>query len=86
LGRKRSGIKNADRYIDVDILFFNDEIIQTKHLHIPHPRLHLRKFVLIPLNEIAPMKIHPQLKKSGLQLLKECKDDLKVSIFNPRKV
>ncbi len=51
-----------DRTIDIDILFYDDEVIDTKELTIPHPLLHLRDFVLIPLRQIAPNYIHPTLK------------------------
>jgi deoxyguanosine kinase len=81
LGRKRTLNRNADRTVDIDILFFNDEIIQTAALQIPHPRLHLRKFVLKPLNAIAPKLKHPTLNKSISQLYKNCKDTLKVKTF-----
>jgi len=62
LGRKRT-IKNGPRIIDLDILLYEDKIINDT-LEIPHPRMHERKFVLIPLKEIAPNVIHPILKKS----------------------
>ena len=76
MGRKRS-VKNAARRIDIDILFFNDEIINQQNLVIPHPEIGNRRFVLSPLNEIAPQMIHPGLKKSMKQLLSETKDQLK---------
>ncbi|WP_010134882.1 2-amino-4-hydroxy-6-hydroxymethyldihydropteridine diphosphokinase [Ochrovirga pacifica] len=63
------------RPLDIDIIFFNDEIIQTKKLEIPHPRMQDRRFVLIPLLEIAPNHYHPTLKTSLSQLLENCKDD-----------
>jgi len=75
LGRERTLAKGYEsRTIDMDILFFNNEIIEEKFLHIPHPRLHLRRFVLQPLHEIAPNLVHPVLKKSVTQLLDECTD------------
>jgi len=77
LGRKRGKNKNSDRTIDIDILFFNSEIIESEDLQVPHPRLHLRKFVLLPLNQIAPKFIHPVFKKTIAQLLDECTDELK---------
>jgi len=77
LGRSRV-IKNGPRTIDIDILFYNDLEVITNDLIIPHPRLHLRKFTLIPLNEIIPGFIHPTLKKTISVLLSECKDDLNV--------
>ena len=77
LGRKRS-IRNAPRSIDIDILLYNDEIIESAGLTIPHPRISERRFVLEPLNEIAPDYIHPVFQKSIQQLLSECKDELAV--------
>jgi 2-amino-4-hydroxy-6-hydroxymethyldihydropteridine diphosphokinase len=80
LGRVRT-IKNAARTIDIDILFFNKEIIQQKNLVIPHPEIQNRRFVLIPLNELSPNLKHPVLQKNIHQLLKECKDKLNVKKF-----
>jgi 2-amino-4-hydroxy-6-hydroxymethyldihydropteridine diphosphokinase len=75
LGRERSpGKRYESRTIDLDILFFNSEVIDTEELHVPHPRLHLRRFVLEPMHEIAPGLVHPVLKKTIAQLLKECPD------------
>lgn len=85
LGRKRTLNQYADRTVDIDILYFNQEIIQQKNLQIPHPRLQLRKFILIPLNEIAPAFVHPILHKSSIDLLKNCKDKLKVDIYPDAK-
>src|SRR5438270_16252 len=62
MGRERKE-KWEPRIIDIDILFFNDEIIQAEHLTIPHPYLHVRDFVLMPLKEILPDFIHPVFKK-----------------------
>lgn len=62
MGRVRE-IKNGPRTIDLDILFFNDEIIDQQNLRIPHPQLHKRRFVLDPLTEIAPDYIHPILNQ-----------------------
>lgn len=77
LGRERSK-KNAPRLIDIDILFFNNEIINTKSVTVPHPQIQNRKFVLEPLNELNPLFIHPLLNKTVSQLLDECKDPLNV--------
>lgn len=77
LGRLRM-ITNGPRTIDIDILFYNDLEIITNNLVIPHPRLHLRKFTLIPLNEIIPHYTHPTLNKTIAQLLMECEDNLNV--------
>jgi 2-amino-4-hydroxy-6-hydroxymethyldihydropteridine diphosphokinase len=77
LGRTRDK-KWAPRTIDIDILFYDDKIIHEENLTIPHPHLHERKFVLIPLNEILPNLIHPVFKKPISQLLMELKDSLRV--------
>ena len=77
LGRVR-GEKWGERTIDIDILFYNQEIINTEKLNIPHPLLHKRKFVLIPLSEIAPNYIHPILRKNVSDLLSECNDNQEV--------
>ena len=78
MGRIRT-IKNAARIIDIDILFFNDDIVNEQNLTIPHPEIINRRFVLMPLDEIAPAMIHPVYQKSIHQILLMCKDDLKVT-------
>lgn len=82
LGRKRNNDQNSDRSIDIDILFFNNDILSFNDLQIPHPRLHLRKFVLIPLAEIESKLIHPLLKKNITDLLNSCSDTLRVTLLN----
>ncbi|MBS1743355.1 MAG: 2-amino-4-hydroxy-6-hydroxymethyldihydropteridine diphosphokinase [Bacteroidetes bacterium] len=77
MGRKRT-IKNAPRIIDIDILFFNKEIISTDLLTVPHPHIRERRFVLTPLNSLSPLLIHPVYNKSIHRLLIECTDKLNV--------
>ena len=81
LGRKRE-LKYGPRTIDIDILFFNEEIIDLQGLKIPHPQLQNRRFVLVPLNQLAAQKLHPVLHKTVSQLLSECPDPLAVNKFN----
>ncbi len=81
LGRIREKKKYASRSIDIDILFYENLVLNLKDLVIPHPRLHLRNFTLVPLNDIAPDWQHPVLKKSVSELLYQSKDDLKVTLY-----
>ncbi|MBN2486363.1 MAG: 2-amino-4-hydroxy-6-hydroxymethyldihydropteridine diphosphokinase [Bacteroidales bacterium] len=75
LGRVRSTAGYEARTIDIDIIFFENLTIKSARLEIPHPRAHLRKFVLAPLNELCPGFVHPVLKKTINQLLEECTDE-----------
>lgn len=77
MGRIRTK-KNAPRIIDIDILFFNKEIIKEETLIVPHPQIPNRRFVLIPLNELSAKFIHPVLKKTIHHLLRVCTDKLAV--------
>lgn len=86
LGRKRGGEKNDNRLIDIDILFYEDVIIDSKALQLPHPRLHLRRFVLTPLKELIPHYKHPVLKKSILALDKLCTDKLAVVPYSLKPI
>lgn len=81
MGRIRTH-KNASRVIDIDILFFNDEVINGDGLTIPHPEIQNRKFALIPMNEIACDHIHPVFKKSIKNLLSTSPDMLEVKILD----
>ena len=78
MGRLKTTDQYSDRCIDIDILFYNNKIINTKELTIPHPLIQKRKFVLVPLSEIAPSYKHPILRKNISTLLSECKDTQKV--------
>ena len=77
MGRVRT-TKYAARVIDIDILYFNDNVIHTKNLIVPHPQIPNRRFVLIPLAEVAPFYQHPLLKKTAQELLSNCPDKLNV--------
>ena len=81
MGRKRAGLQYVSRRIDLDIVFYEDMIVKSRGLEIPHPRLHLRKFTLIPLNELFQDFIHPELGKTMKELLDVCDDTLAVKKF-----
>jgi 2-amino-4-hydroxy-6-hydroxymethyldihydropteridine diphosphokinase len=78
MGRFR-GVKYGPRIIDIDMIFFNDDIVDLPDLKIPHPQMQNRRFVLTPLAEIAPNLVHPVLGRSMTQLLSECPDQLAVN-------
>jgi len=73
-GRVRDGNQYVSRTLDIDILFYDKLVLNCRELTIPHPLLHLRRFVLVPLSEIASSHLHPVLNASISQLLVECKD------------
>ena len=74
-GRKASVIRNGPRILDLDILLFDDRIINSRHLSVPHPRMHERRFVLQPFCDISPDVVHPILKKDMKTLLAALPDN-----------
>jgi len=83
LGRKRKAKQYVSRIIDIDILFYDDQMIDEKNLKIPHPLMHERRFVLEPLCELEPDLIHPVLVKTLKELLEICQDNSKVQKAGP---
>jgi 2-amino-4-hydroxy-6-hydroxymethyldihydropteridine diphosphokinase len=82
MGRKRvKGKRWGSRVIDLDILFFDMEIIDKRNLKVPHPQLPNRRFVLVPLSELAPQLVHPSLNASISELLATAKDPKKVHLM-----
>ncbi len=80
LGRQRNE-HWGQRTLDIDMLFFNNEVINTGNLCIPHPEIQNRRFVLVPLNAISPELIHPVSGLSVARLLELCPDNLTVNLF-----
>jgi 2-amino-4-hydroxy-6-hydroxymethyldihydropteridine diphosphokinase len=82
MGRKRvRGKRWGSRIIDLDILFFDNEIISKRNLKVPHPEIQNRKFVLAPLCELAPQMIHPRLAVSVSELLAGLKNPKKIHLL-----
>ena len=81
MGRRRTGTR-APRNIDIDIIFFGNAVIESERLTVPHPAMHQRRFVLEPLDEIAPHAQHPVLKRS----VRELRDALPPGSGNVRKL
>ncbi len=81
MGRNRKE-KFGPRIIDIDIIFYNHEIINEPELVLPHPQMSKRRFVLEPLNEVAPAYIHPVFYKTVRELLDACEDALTVKKIN----
>lgn len=83
LGRVRSNAKTyQNRTIDLDVIFVDDEVIETKSLTVPHPEMHKRQFVLRPLSDIATNVLHPKLNKSVSELLETCEDNTLLAPIN----
>ena len=81
LGRIRVPGSYQSRTIDIDILFYDELVIETEYLTIPHPRIQERRFVLTPMAEIAANFLHPVFKKKLKELLVNCKDDSLVNLY-----
>ena len=82
MGRKAvKGKRWGSRVIDLDILLCGQEVVETRSLKVPHPEMHRRRFVLLPLAELAPHIVHPQLGQSVSALLASVKDDKRVTLL-----
>ena len=80
LGRTRTE-KNGARTIDIDILYFESQIISKPGLSIPHDRISIRRFVLVPLSELIPDFVDPKTNKTILKMLEDCSDKLEVNVY-----
>ncbi len=83
LGRDEEN-RSGPRTIDLDILFYGTRVIREADLEVPHPRLHDRRFVLMPLNELDPLLVHPSLQLTATQLLADVKDQSEVRLLFPQ--
>jgi len=76
----------GERLIDIDILFFNEDIVSTPKLTLPHPYLHQRKFTLVPMAEISPYWQHPIYRRTIEELAEECTDSLEVELYQSASI
>ena len=81
LGRDRNHVRNVSRKIDIDILYADELNVQNERLQLPHPRMHLRKFVLQPLADIRPDLVLPNQTEPVGKLLAQIQDSVKVKSF-----
>ncbi len=86
MGRRRQNPGYESRIIDIDILLYNGKVINEKGLEIPHPRMHLRRFALIPLVDIDPGLKHPVFDKTVYKLLEECDDKQGVYLLSNNNI
>src|ERR1700730_160560 len=84
LGRERDHVRNVSRKIDIDLLYAGDLRVKNERLQLPHPRMHLRKFILRPLADIRPDLLLPDQIKTVRELLAQIKDSTKVISFAER--
>lgn len=84
-GYRPDNKRGRKRFIDLDILFFGHEVLETSYLHVPHPRVHRRAFALVPLLEIAPDMVHPSLNKSVATLHEELPEPEQVFLYGTRR-
>ena len=82
LGR-RNKYRGMPRTADLDVLFYGDQIVNSELITVPHPRMHLRRFALVPMAEIAPHFVHPVLHKTIFELLDEAEDTAAVERWKP---
>ena len=75
----------ASRTADLDILYFGNRILHTETLTVPHPRLHQRRFALLPMCEVASQWVHPVFQKTQIELLQQCTDDSIVRVISSDK-
>lgn len=87
LGRMRPSLLQgySSRLIDVDILFYNQEVVESSMLTVPHPEIQNRRFTLLALHEIMPDFVHPTLGRSIAELVEICPDQSEVRLFAPQK-